>query len=159
MQIKSYVWNVPVKFADRDGLAAISLSTGKSESRGTMNLGELVAGFCEAGVFFRPPGSQILAFVGRGSPDPARVPDRRSPSTGVCSDGRIPYDPTAHWRAGDLRSATPAGSGDPRRTGGAGCRRAAGVKNPGYKFTSLSSRSPIGSESPRACTCWAVSSS
>ena len=48
---------------------------------------------------------QTLTLVGRGSPDPARMIDRRSPG---------------HSHEGDLRSGVSAGSGDPRRTSAGG---------------------------------------
>ena len=41
-------------------------------------------------------------FVGRGSRDPARVPDRRSPTFGACSDGANAFEARPYgelWRS------------------------------------------------------------
>jgi hypothetical protein len=50
------------------------------------------------------PDPAVRRLVRRGSPDPADSGDRRSIGQGYCAPSR------------DLRSAIPAGSGDPRRT-------------------------------------------
>src|SRR5437868_4141889 len=38
----------------------------------------------------------FVALVGRGSPDPARVPDRRSPSSGVCFESTNSFEARAY---------------------------------------------------------------
>jgi hypothetical protein len=41
------------------------------------------------------PQFLLRAFVGRGSPDPAQVPDRRSPSFGVCAGSANAFEASA----------------------------------------------------------------
>jgi len=53
----------------------------------------------------------LRAFVGRGSPDPAQVPDRRSASFGVCSDSADAFEAWAYDEHG--RPSVRHSGGDP----------------------------------------------
>ena len=68
------------------------------------------------------------AFVGRGSPDPARVPDRRSPSFGACFESRNAFEARAYGERGRPSVRHSGGVGRPapniRLSAQGGARRA-----------------------------------
>ena len=64
----------------------------------------------------RPIDHAFTPFVGRGSPDPARVTDRMSPSFGVCSESANAFEAGAYDERGRPSVRHSGGVVDPRRT-------------------------------------------